>query len=103
MQELFDASHLEAQLDDRADKFINSQVTAYAGELTRLMDAMTNSCYDQPQAFLHLYHLQGGCVFEQDDHVASLSSVFKSGKAAFAKAGGLPAVINQYKQVQACA
>lgn len=45
--------------------------------------------------------MQGGCVFEQDDAVASLSPVFKSGKAAFAKIGGLGAFINQYKQVQA--
>lgn len=47
-------------------------------------------------------NLQGGCVFEQDDTVASLSAVFKSGKAAFAKSSGLIAFINQFKQVWSC-
>ncbi|KAL0044417.1 hypothetical protein WJX82_005164 [Trebouxia sp. C0006] len=43
---------------------------------------------------------QGGCVFEKDDTVASLSSIFKWGKANFAKDGGIPFFVNKYKQGQ---
>lgn len=60
---------------------------------------MTVTCYHFA-AYKKWSYLQGACVFEKGDTVASLSAVFKSGKAAVAKAGGLPAFINQYKQVQ---
>ena len=42
---------------------------------------------------------QGGCVFEKDDTVASLSSIFKWSKASFAREGGIVAFVNKYKQV----
>ncbi|KAL3137307.1 hypothetical protein ABBQ32_006847 [Trebouxia sp. C0010 RCD-2024] len=66
-KELYDANQLQAQLDERADSFINRQ---------------------------------GGCVFEKDDTVASVSSVFKWSKASFAREGGIAAFVNQYKQGQ---
>ena len=42
---------------------------------------------------------QGGGGFVQDDTVASLSSIFKWGKASFAREGGIAAFVNKYKQV----
>ena len=38
-------------------------------------------------------------MFEKDDTVASLSSIFKWGKANFARDGGIPSFVNKYKQV----
>lgn len=43
--------------------------------------------------------VQGGCVFEKDDTVASLSSIFKWGKGSFGRDGGIVAFVNKYKQV----
>ena len=38
-------------------------------------------------------------MFEKDDTVASLSSIFKWTKASFAQDGGIAAFVNKYKQV----
>lgn len=39
-------------------------------------------------------------MFEKDDTVASLSSVFKWSKAIFLRDGGIAAFVNKYKQVR---
>ena len=38
-------------------------------------------------------------MFEKDDTVASLSSIFKWSKASFLREGGITAFVNKYKQV----
>ena len=38
-------------------------------------------------------------MFEKDDTVASLSSIFKWSKASFLREGGIAAFVNKYKQV----
>lgn len=43
-QELFEASHLDAQLDDRASTFINSQVVVYVSDCAYQLKTATATC-----------------------------------------------------------
>lgn len=103
VQDLYDPHQLQLQLDERADSFINRQVhSAFAFAFSCFLCLCAHAMLEvfalialQPQCLVQ----QGGCVFEKDDTVASLSSIFKWSKASFAREGGIAAFVNKYKQV----